>query len=100
MRSFKFRAWDIDKMEMNENLDAPIKDGGIINMQFTGICDRGGIPIYEGDITKTPNRIGIVSYHNARAMFIIQDGFNEPLYQFAPMVDVIGNVHENPELLK
>jgi hypothetical protein len=32
-------------------------------------------------------------------MFIINDGFNIPLFNEIYGVEVIGNIHENPELL-
>lgn len=132
-RVIKFRGFRLDKSEMvygdlihgvgrkagrvyilplKENL-AYIKDcdplDGIevipgTEAQFTGLTDKNGVEIYEGDVVEkcygSSVKTGVVAWHQERAMFILQDGFNEPLYQLPlNMIEVIGNVFENPELL-
>lgn len=121
-RVIKFRAW-IPKKEFIENViqDAYMAIQGTADletlqsfmhhygnepllMQFTGLTDKNGVEIYEGDVVEkcygASVKTGVVAWHQERAMFILQDGFNEPLYQLPlNMIEVIGNLFENPELL-
>lgn len=83
-------------------------------MQSTGVLDKDGQEIFEGDILKVANNdsswFEVVKYDHDKAMFISK-GVNLkyevpeiPLYDlFSPYpfkVEVIGNIYENPELLE
>ena len=71
--------------------------------QFTGLKDYNGKEIYEGDVIKYHPEanagIGRVVYLGSG--FYVLDEFNGLLDDFATMgIEVIGNIHENPELLE
>ena len=74
--------------------------------QFTGLTDKNGKKIFEGDILNTSNsncRIWYVDYKNT-AFCANQGNANyscvlDEFMQYSS-VEVIGNIHDNPELLK
>ena len=141
MRPIKFRAWDPkrkrmftgDQIEVRDHIKVVLSYGELhifrhvqsqdeweelIPIEWTGLTDKNGTPIYEGDILKDEERIGLwaVAYHNGRFEAVaISD--EEPAVQichtprrasirgirlpisWGDKVEVIGNIHQHPELL-
>ena len=129
MREIKFRAWSIKGKTMwhiNKQMTLSIegdswqiRDNAISNrfmcswhedekgilMQFTGLKDKNGKEIYEGDIicpdknNQNEKTVGSVEWHEQLACFIVRYKDGTGWKSFIEM-EVIGNIYENPELLR
>lgn len=105
------RVLDMDFSTNNVNATLMPKETSV--MQFTGLYDKNGNEIYEGDIVKAAfmhhGNPGIeftayIIYNEHIGSFRIAynslgGGSQDEIY-FRYQVEVIGNIHENPELLK
>lgn len=123
MREIKFRAWDFQNNEMihgvgitpESDLCVPYKINPTPNnpeyldyypestlMQFTGLHDKNGREIYEGDIYHQGDpKITYTVVWADTGMKGKQNGSSSyaGLSHWADRIEVIGNIHENPELL-
>ena len=136
MRELKFRAWDKEELEMispdklltlynnrflNEIL---VSDKKVTLMQYTGLKDRNGVEIYEGDIVQVSGSDGYyvtakVVYECGAFWFYAKNislVFEEDCDNMVmlgsmyiehgdggdalDMVEVVGNIHQNPDLLR
>ena len=73
----------------------------VAERQYTGLTDKNGVEIYEGDILYWDGSIiGVVSFECCE--FIVGEGVSARAMCAMPAdldIKVIGNIHENPELL-
>lgn len=121
MDRFKFRAWfktaknmsEVVSWNMREYFDNHSEASEWILMQCTGLKDKNGKLIFEGDIVKEDAIMGdpttyVVCWHiSAFKCFYPNDYFehDNPVdvlnwWIDSRPVEVIGNIYENPELLK
>ena len=125
MRNIKFRAWDkavkdmvpiktidfgkdgaecaVDFCDINGDLTG--KNPEWVLMKSTGMKDKNGVEIYEGDVLFHPlqgRRKVFYPYSETVASYglrNIDNGFGSTLQDSHAVWEVIGNIYESPELL-
>jgi hypothetical protein len=108
-REVKFRGWDRDYKSMTYQSPtvsaAKILDRYDIVMQFTGLHDKNGKEIYEGDILQCEYWL----YGTGEVMRLCGEVIYDAPWWLVnwdykwhdyESIEVIGNIRENPELLK
>jgi len=111
MREIKFRAWDGEKIhpDVIRTLSYCLIAEDITVEQYTGIKDKNGVDIYDGDYIKAKSTVYKIEWFNTAFWAIPESGYgsSQPissLYEYedgmAYKVEVIGNIHENPDLLE
>ena len=111
---FKFRFWDKETKTMQKiptvelrhrvTLDKIFNDDRVIFMQCTGLKDKDGWLIYEGDVVSDGFDKYVVEWCEYNVQFEFRDLSEEfkvvyTIEQLMPL-EVVGNIYENPELLK
>ena len=115
---FKFRAWDKnenkyiynveqiaipDVMEDFVTLFRSVFRGSNDNLtleQCTGLKDKNGKLIYEGDIVDDGEQYAEIIFDKSCFCYDDGSGFYEDLAFYHTHCEVIGNIHENSELLE
>ena len=117
MREIKFRAWDGLKMYQSHSIDedgAMCAYGDFVNevesperkstqMQYTGLKDKNGKEIYEGDIVRlsgwNPEVCEVVFDRGGFCFRFKPDDTYYPDGKYLEDGEVIGNIYENPKLV-
>ncbi len=117
MREIKFRAKDlihnqwiyggiaVDSGNNTVILPTDWSKGGCVDKetvgQFTGLHDKNGKEIYEGDILRTSisrMSIGVVEWDCDKAKFVVRMIDSTQCYPLDKRDEIIGNIHNNIEL--
>lgn len=118
----KFRAWDkvfkemvqVNALVLDEQVvKVTYKNGNVAKedmkeyelMQSTGLKDKNGKEIFEGDVLTSQNYPikGVVEFRTDLGLWVhYLKGYNyfEYLGNVAGSKEIIGNIYENPELLE
>lgn len=118
MRIFKFRIWsETDKcfyfLDNIFNMPDPQYEGDI--EQFTGLLDRDGKEIYEGDVVqftedqydalKGKERKAVIEWQSdvtGYKLAIVGEPYGYLTHHLGdtPALEIIGNIHDNPDMLQ
>ena len=124
-REIKFRAWHKDLKKMFKIGQITLEKGiwnfepndrdfigisipsqpSFVLMQYTGLHDKNGKEIYEGDILKVyykgMSEVGYVEYDNDYCEYKIIINTDKDYFSLWKSIDLekIGNIYDNPELL-
>lgn len=96
--------WDEDygcwEYKCLSGLESLIRDDNFIVEQCTGLRDRNGKLIYEGDILKGGYAKYKVVWQGSGFVLKVKTAGGYPLGGSADLLEVIGNIHENADLLE
>lgn len=127
----RFRAWDKEFKEMvqvdalvfdEQIIKSTYKNGNVVKedlknyvlMQSTGLTDKNGKEIFEGDIVSDGDTTGDIKNHQTLGFYMVDDNgverwfsdnaaiedFDEYIETAARIIEIIGNIYTDPELLE
>jgi len=110
-REIKFRVWDkynkkmiklgnLENISMRKTAGYDDDFANFEVQQFTGLKDRKGVEIYEGDICKEGNLIYEVKAGNGLFELWLGDYGDTGIWNVHNRLEVIGNIYEKSEELK
>jgi len=108
MREIKFRAWDDTSKEMHffrfgeqSSCDGTYQKNTMPLMQYTGLKDKNGKEIYEGDIVKAPHDFGPGGFSERQFTVFFNNvaGGYQWNYWDMSKAEIIGNIYEDGNLL-
>lgn len=123
MREIKFRAWikEVDEIREVEYINFWEKKisyshkfckeyylnadfDEIEIMEYTGLKDKNGKEIYEGDIVIHHSKMHKIIFNAEEARFVLRDDEFELEIPFtnnnSKRMEIVGNIYENPELIE
>lgn len=106
-REIKFKVWDNKENQWIWNIGMKTnnvltngKEQGLFNiLQFTGLKDKNGVEIYEGDICKNDYSIGFVRFDYGWAIEYKEKYSHDMPQYYCDRLEKIGNIYDSPELL-
>ncbi len=119
LKDFDFRLWhnlsesfveirggfltanEKDEIVFEKSLIVPIDDESVEIELWSGLCDKNGKKIYEGDIVICNTLKFVVEYKRGKFILrqIAENGFSVSLH-YSETLEVLGNIHENAESLE
>lgn len=102
---FKFRAWDIENKKHISDCDRVYHlliggDNSFIYEQCTGLKDKNGKLIYEGDIVDDGEKYSKIIFDKSCFCYDSGNGCYDDLAFYHTHCEIVGNIHKNPELLE
>ena len=112
MAEVRVLDWNNEVVDLfNPHIEIPLDE--IELMQSTGLKDKNGKEIFEGDVIRYNIDVVDIKRHSTLGFYTVLDGregffgdgmsiddFEEDAKEFSKTAEIIGNIYENPEILE